>query len=226
MITTAAIVVALIFLAAAGFISFSLFRKVNGQKEITLLNLNTLQTELEEKKQILENLAKFSVGLIMAEDRDKAQEGLSAVREAVESEKGRVTILQAEAEAVDIRLRELEEIERELDSSGIEAAREMGMLRAQDKDIEFRNTKLFEMHEEAELLLNRISSNVTDPEVLSLIEKARADLKGSQERLKHFQDELPTLNEKYMSLKRAYDALDIEYAQLYEKQSSKEVAAQ
>ena len=226
MITTAAIVVALIFLAAAGFISFSLFRKVNGQKEITLLNLNTLQTELEEKKQILENLAKFSVGLIMAEDRDKAQEGLSAVREAVESEKGRVTILQAEAEAVDVRLRELEEIERELDSSGIEAAREMGMLRAQDKDIEFRNTKLFEMHEEAELLLNRISSNVTDPEVLSLIEKARADLKGSQERLKHFQDELPTLNEKYMSLKRAYDALDIEYAQLYEKQSSKEVAAQ
>ena len=49
--------------------------------------------------------------------------------------------------------------------------------------------------------------------------QAKSDLNSGQMQLKHFQSEIPDINQKYVALKRAYDALDIEYAQLYEKQS-------
>jgi len=117
----------------------------------------------------------------------------------------------------------LEEIERELDSSGVEAAREMEMLRAQDRDIDFRNATLFGQFETSQIVLDKAaSSSRGDPEVADMIAKIKGDIEASEQRLKQFQEELPNLNEKYMSLKRAYDALDIEYAQLYEKQSVKD----
>ena len=217
------ILIIVIFIVATAFVSFFLFRKVNGQKVIIIENLRTLQDELEEKKKILESLAKLSVGLISPEDCESAKVALAKVKEGLDSEKGKATILQAESEAVDVRLRELEEIERELDSSGVEAAREMEMLRAQDRDIEFRNTSLFGMFETSLIIFDKAgSASRGDPEVAEIIAKVKSDIELSERRLRQFQEELPNLNEKYMSLKRAYDALDIEYAQLYEKQSVKE----
>jgi hypothetical protein len=217
------IVTIVIFILATAYVAFSLFRKVNSQKEIIIENLRILQDEMEEKKKILENLAKISVGLITTDECNAAKESLTKAKENLEAEKGKATILQAESEAVDIRLRELEEIERELDSSGIEAAREMEMLRAQDRDIEARNNSLFEQIESSSIVFDKVgNASKGDPEVLELIAKVKGDLELTEQRLRQFQDELPNLNEKYMSLKRAYDALDIEYAQLYEKQSVKD----
>jgi len=217
------ILIVLVFVIATAFVSFSLFRKVNGQKVIIIENLKNLQDSLEAKKKILENLAKVSVGLISEDECGNAKSLLSKTKEGLDAEKGKATILQAESEAVDIRLRELEEIERELDSSGIEAAREMEMLRAQDKDIDFRNSTLFGMFETSTIVMDKAGAvSQGDPEVMAVITKVKADIEASEQRLRQFQEELPNLNEKYMSLKRAYDALDIEYAQLYEKQSVKE----
>lgn len=212
-----------VFLAATAFVCFTLFRKVNGQKEIIIDNLRILQEELEEKRKVLENLAKVSVGLVSEEECQSARNLVSKSKEGLDAEKGKATILQAESEAVDIRLRELEEIERELDSSGVEAAREMEMLRAQDKDIDYRNSVLFGLFEQSGLILDKAgASSGGDPEVVQMVSKIKGDILAAQQRLKQFQEELPNLNTKYMSLKRAYDALDIEYAQLYEKQSVKE----
>lgn len=217
------IIIIVLFVVASAFISFTLFRKVNGQKVIIIENLRILQDELEEKKRILENLAKISVGLITAEDCQSAKTNLTKVKEGLDAERGKATILQAESEAVDVRLRELEEIERELDSSGVEAAREMEMLRAQDRDIDFRNTTLFAMFEQGVIVFDKAgAASRGDPEVADIIAKVKSDIEAAEQRLKQFQEELPNLNEKYMALKKAYDALDIEYAQLYEKQSVKE----
>jgi DNA repair exonuclease SbcCD ATPase subunit len=217
------ILIVVIFVLVTAFICFTLFRKVNGQKVVVLENLRILQDELEERRKILENLAKLSVGLITLEDCETAKAQLAKSKEGLDAEKGKATILQAESEAVDVRLRELEEIERELDSSGVEAAREMEMLRAQDRDIEFRNTTLFGLFEQSVIVFDKaMAASRADPEVAEIIAKVKSDVEAAEQRLKQFQEELPTLNEKYVSLKRAYDALDIEYAQLYEKQSVKD----
>lgn len=217
------ITIILVFLISAAFVCFTLFRKVNGQKEVIIENLRILQEELEEKKKILENLAKVSMGLISEDECQSAKNLLAKSKEGLDAEKGKATILQAESEAVDIRLRELEEIERELDSSGVEVAREMEMLRAQDKDIEFRNSNLFGLFEQSNFVLDKAGAGSSgDPEVAQIIAKVKSDIEATEQRLKQFQEELPNLNEKYVSLKRAYDALDIEYAQLYEKQTVKE----
>jgi chaperonin cofactor prefoldin len=214
------ILIILIFLFAGGGVAFSLFRKVNQQKEIVLLNLKTLQTELEEKKKILEELGAMSLGLISTAQLDEIQSSLSGDEEALRTVKGKATLLQAEAEAVDIRLRELEEIERELEASSIEAGREMELLRAQERDMGARNTKLTTELESYLIQLDKLLLDAADdPKLIEALKKAREQLEIGQSQLKHFESEIPLINEKYMGLKRAYDALDIEYAQLYEKQS-------
>jgi len=50
----------------AGGVIFSLYRKVNLQKETVFLNLKILQTELEEKRKILTELAEMSLSMISA----------------------------------------------------------------------------------------------------------------------------------------------------------------
>jgi len=212
--------IAVIFILTGGAVAFTLFRKVGAQKEIVLLNLKILQTEFEDKRKVLEELAVISLGLIPISARDELRAQLGADEDALRGEKGKATILQAEMEAVDIRLRELEEIERELESSGVEAAREMELLRTQQRDLESRNTKLSEMLESSAIQIDRfLQESKGDPELQEALKKAKSDLNTGQSKLRHFETEIPKINEKYMGLKKAYDALDIEYAQLYEKQS-------
>lgn len=212
--------IVVVFILAAGVIVFSLYRKVNRQKEVVLLNLKILQTELDEKKTILEELAGISLGLVSSDVIDALKAELGKDEDGLRAEKGKVTILQAEIEAVDIRLRELEEIERELEASGLEAARELELLRAQERDMESRNARLYEQLESCAIQLDKLSAEAKgDAELTAAIAKAKSELNTGQMQLKHFEGEIPQINQKYMSLKRAYDALDIEYAQLYEKQS-------
>ena len=49
------------------------------------------------------------------------------------------------------------------------------------------------------------------------INAAKTETIESQKKIQFYEQEIAVVNKKYMELKRAYDALDIEYAQLYEK---------
>src|SRR5690606_22686978 len=102
------------------------------------------QEELEIKAKLLSSIAIDTLGMTKPEVVEEYKAAIEKLREKLRSEKGRGTIIQAESEAVDLRLRELEEIEKELENSSIEASREVEMLRVRAKEAEANNQKLKE----------------------------------------------------------------------------------
>ena len=49
------------------------------------------------------------------------------------------------------------------------------------------------------------------------LNKSKTELVEVEKNISFYEIEITKINKQYVTLKRAYDALDIEYAQLYEK---------
>ena len=214
------ILICLICFGTTGFVVFSLFSQVAERKAVMLDNLKMIENELKEKQKILRELAEASLGLVSSDILAQGQADIAREEENLRSEKGRVTIIQSEMEAVDLRLRELEEIQKELENSSIEASREIEMLRARERDLEAQNTKVRGQIDSLGIVLDRLVSEIgAEDELSEVLVKAKPEILQMQDKLQFFGEQVTMLNRKYLDLKRAYDALDIEYAQLYEKQS-------
>lgn len=214
------ILATLIILGSTGFIVFSLYNQVNARKLVLQENIQILESELSEKKKILTELAETSLGLVSTDVCDQLRADLEKDEEGLRTEKGRVTIIQAEIEAVDLRLRELEEIEKELENSSLEASRELELLRARERDLEVQNEKLRSQIESCCIQLDKLLGELaSSSEAVNTLNAAKSQMLDTQNQIQIYEAQIATMNRKYMDLKRAYDALDIEYAQLYEKQS-------
>lgn len=214
------IIVSLIFVSCSASTIWLLYSKVTARKALLMQNLVTLEEEMKTKQGILTELATLTLGLAPAVLIERGKAVIAQKEEELRAERGRMTITQAELEAVDVRLRELEEIERELENSGIEAAKELEMLRIQEHEIGEKNAQLKVQLESAffqlDLLLAQLSHSQQTVESLN---KLKTEILESQEKNEYYEEQISAINHTYMELKRAYDALDIEYAQLYEKQS-------
>jgi chromosome segregation ATPase len=151
---------------------------------------------------------------------------LTNLRDAVKTEKGRLTITQAELETVESRLRELEEIERELAASGIDAQEEVKILKKKERDLAQKNQTL---REQLEASLKQMDSIMGELELSAQMSEQITAMKTHvlqvQEKIDNLLIQIEQCNEQYFTLKKRYDALDIEYAQLYEKFSAAEEAA-
>ena len=209
-----------IFLIGAGATLYALFSKVRERQDIMRKNVTTAQGEVKAKEEVLQELSTLILGYGRQEDFDQFREQMTAKEEALRAEKGRLTITEAELEAVETRLRELEELERELETSSLEAAQELEMLRSQERSIREDNERLKKELDSAmfqlDLLLNDLASSA---ETVAQLNAVKTELMETQAKCEFYNEQVAMLNEKYMQLKRAYDALDIEYAQLYEKQN-------
>ncbi len=178
-------------------------------------NLSSIDLVKQKADSLMSQLVPFE------ELKGKVKELLKA-NETLKLEKGRVSLTQAEQDTVDRRLRELEEIERELDASNIEVKKELDILDGKQREIKIKNEslnlKIQENLQEIERMVSEVKmeDNVKD-EILEI-----------KNRLVETQIETQKLTEahnleknQYVILKRRFDALDIEYAQLYEKFTSK-----
>lgn len=214
------ILVILTFVLGTGATVFVLRGKVSDRREIAKHNLQILKEQREKKREVLRELAELSLGLVMPEVLTDRQKQIQALDDELKAERGRLAITQAELEAVDTRLRELEEIERELESSALEASQELEMLKSQEKDIAERNQKLREELNSSlgqlEKLLGQLSHS---REAVEHLNSAKTELVQSQTKISFYEEQIGNINRRYIELKKAYDALDIEYAQLYEKQA-------
>ena len=87
------------------------------------------------------------------------------------------------------------------------------------------------MREETERLRQRVNNSVEMLEQLlvelsssqSAVEKltnAKTELLNTESKIDYYAEGISQLNSQYIELKKGYDALDIEYAQLYERQNS------
>lgn len=216
-----AILIGIVFLGGAVGLSFWLKKRYSSGDEQLKKNLIVLRDEIKKKQETLRELGQLCLGLVSPAHLEGIDEQLASAEEELRAEKGRLTITEAELEAVDIRLRELEELKRELEMSGIDAIRELELLRAQERDMNSQNealrNQLRSAVEQLDSLLGLLASSA---EAVEKLQSAKTELLEAESKSQWYEEQIAIYNQKYLGLKRAYDALDIEYAQLYEKQQS------
>src|SRR5690606_22926082 len=196
----------------------AMYLVVQKKKSGVFASLAELEKKAVEKEEILRNVERIYSGMIdLGSVREKAKE-FFALQESLKVERGRITITQAELETVENRLRELEEIERELEASGLETQEELRILEKRQGELKEKNDALKKQIDEA---LEQLETVLTNFELSSQsqmqIESMKAELIQTQQQIDTLLIKIETGNEQYFELKKRYDALDIEYAQLYEK---------
>ncbi len=219
----------LIFLIAIGeaavFVALMYFALIKRKHDLKA-GVERLQEQLAEKKKLVEKVNELFNGMVdINELRGKGRE-LKLVRESLKTERGRITITQAELETVEGRFRELEEVDRELEASGLETKEEINILKKKEKDLAGKNDQLKEQikisTDQIQDLMSQLKLTV---EAAEQIQNMQTELIQSQEKIDTMLLQIEQGNERYFTLKRRYDALDIEYAQLFEKFSEAEAAA-
>ncbi len=213
------ILVALIYLG--GFVGLYL---VVGKKTLALdrvleHNIESVQAEKKTKLELLAQIGEAVKGLVTSEAIEQLDARHAQTEETIRAEQGRLTITEAELEAIDTRLRELEELKRELEVSNMDAVKELEMLRSQERDIAAQNdairNQINASFEQVDLLLDQLNDSAESVERLTA---AKTELVNAEQKCGFYEEQISLVNGQYMALKKAYDALDIEYAQLYEKQ--------
>ncbi len=196
----------------------ALFFLARGKQNVGTGIIKSLERELDERKALVTEIEEINKGMIEPKDIASQVAAANALRDAVKVERGRVTITQAELETVEERLRDLEEIERELEASGVEAKEELRILNKKEQELSRKNDQLKEQLAESmdqlDNLMKELEGNI---QAQTQVEKMRGELVRSQEQITTLLTEIEQMSEHYFILKQRYDALDIEYAQLYEK---------
>ena len=188
--------------------------------------IKQVKSDLEANEKLLQQMRDlFGQMVDIGTLRSKAEE-YKTLQEALKAERGRITITQAELETVEVRLRELEEIERELEASGLETKEELNILNKKREELNNRNSAL---KNQLTASLEQIDSIVQEIELSSQMQEQvdimKAELVQCQQKIDLLLLQIEQGNEQYFILKKRYDALDIEYAQLFEKFSETEAAS-
>ena len=185
--------------------------------------ITTLTQEQELKRGLATKLRDLYGTMVDVNTAKGSIQDLKGLQESIKAERGRITITQAELETVETRLRELEEIERELEASGLETKEELTILEKKQKELTNKNQGLKRKIDDSSMqwdqLIKELESN---SQVAEKVQAAKTELVMTQEKIETLMLQVEQGNEQYFILKRRYDALDIEYAQLYEKFSEAE----
>ena len=174
--------------------------------------------EVEQKQQLWEQVQALSLKMADPKDLAETVKQFTIARESLKTERGRVTIAEAELDMIEVRLRELEEIQRELEASTTETKEELRILERKEGELRLRNdqlrTQISEANVKIETLMRELElSAQMQEEVVNL----QAELLRSEEQVETLLNEIQRGNEQYFIMKRRYDALDVEYAQLYQQ---------
>lgn len=213
--TALILAIALVQALVVGAIVFLRARAANAGRERVYANV---LEEVEQKRALWEQVQKLSSELADPKELAERIRNFAVARESLKAERGRVTIAQAELDMIEVRLRELEEIHRELEASTTETKEELRILQRKEDELKAKNDNLrvqiAETNSKMEVLLSEIEvSAQMQEQVVNL----KAELLRSEEQVQTLLNEIQKGNEQYFILKRRYDALDVEYAQLYQQ---------
>jgi chromosome segregation ATPase len=177
-----------------------------------------VKEELSTKRELWNRLESLRQEMANPLDHERALSDLNVAREALKAERGRVIITQAELESVELRLRELDEVNRELEASTLETKEELKIFQKREGDLKTKNEELrvqiADSTTKLEALMSEIEMSVQMQEQVKVM---RADLLKSEQQVETLMNEIQRGNEQYFISKRRYDALDVEYAQLYQQ---------
>jgi len=214
------LLIILLSLAVAGGSWFWLKRKAKTVNTEVDGYLEAMQTQLTNRQDALRKLAELILGFCPEEEIEIIKQEVATMESAFNAEHGRLTITHAELDAVRHRLNDLVETDKEIKSSLEAADKEYAILKSQEEEIKLQNSKLEEGLSSIISKIDELTSELKGSEELAKgFLKAKEDLQAVEGQFKWYESEIVQLNEKYIDLKKAYDALDIEYAQLYERQN-------
>lgn len=179
---------------------------------------SALKDELEQKRELWAKIETLQEEMADPEEFNAVTREQELVRDALKAERGRVIITQAELESVEVRLRELDEVTRELEASTLETKEELKILQKKEGELKSKNEELrvqiADSTSKMEVLMSEIEMSV---QLEEQVKNMRADLLKSEEQVETLMNEIQKGNEQYFIAKRRYDALDVEYAQLYQQ---------
>ncbi len=209
------VIIGLVQSLVLGGVVFFVMRAASSGRERTYA---TVLEEVEQKREMWSQIQRLSSELADPKELADKVKGFTMARESLKAERGRVTIAQAELDMIEVRLRELEEINRELEASTTETKEELRILQRKEDELKTKNdhlrVQIAETNAKMDLLMSEIElSAQMEEQVVNL----KAELLRSEEQVQTLVNEIQKGNEQYFILKRRYDALDVEYAQLYQQ---------
>lgn len=221
------IIIILLLVAAAQSVGtvFFLKRRLSGHSRKSEINRGKKTIEIEKKERIVEELKNLQRDLIPFVSLADRVHDLRLSREQLRAEQGRSSITKAELETLETRLRELDEIERELEASTLETEEEKKIVSKKEADFRKKND---ELKDKMMLACNQFEATLDEigatPEQKEQFARMKEEISATQEKVDRLVANIDEGNQEYFVLKQRYDALDIEYAQLYEKFSQEEQA--
>ncbi|MDZ4787164.1 MAG: hypothetical protein SGJ02_13915 [bacterium] len=221
------LLLAIIAILEAAIVVFILWKLSAQKKNLAANVIEALQEQLSERKRLQSEMKGLMDGMVKIEALAYAVQQLREAQDQLKSEHGRIAITQTELETVETRLRELEEIERELEASNIEIQEELAALNARESDLRSKNNKLkSEIQDSLKHIEELLGEIEVSAKVLEHAKLMKTQLLSAEDKIEQLLLQIEETNVHYLGLKKRYDALDIEYAQLYEKFSDLDNAAQ
>jgi len=199
---------------AIGYLTF--FRMKGGNQS------GESEKEIEEAFRSLQDLL---ARLEAAKPRDVAiSQVLPPVKELqilddeLKSKNVKVSIALSELEAVEFRLQELEEIRREVEVSAAEIKDELRALQEREAELRSRREELESMLQASAERMSTIATELSmSAEMQMQIERMQGELVSTQDQCDKLLVQIQQGNEQCIAMKQRYNALDIEYALLYER---------
>jgi hypothetical protein len=212
------ILIAAVGLVEAGAIAYFVFNRAKHANDDASKAFELLQDEVQQKRDLWARVESFKEGLADRDTFASSAKSFLEARDALKAEQGRAMISYAELEALEVRLRELEEIGRELEASSTETKEELKILQRKESELRSKNDSLrgqiADSLSKMEVLIAEIEMTAQMQEQVAMM---RSELLRSEEKIQTMLNEIQNSNEQYFNLKRRYDALDVEYAQLYQQ---------
>jgi len=202
-----------------GAVCAGLLFSVNARRRGLLRgNLQAFEEELEKKSKIKKQIEELYSRMVDIGSVHKIIVDIRSNQEALKAERGRIMITQAELETVESRLRELEEIERELEASGMETKQELTLLKKKHDELNGRNENLKEQINASMQQIDELKTEIqSNARLAEQVNRMKIQIVNTEEKISVLLLQIEQGNDQYFTFKKRYDALDIEYAQLYEK---------
>jgi len=209
-----------------GAVSFLLWKLMASKADVAERAVNTLKDQIQERKRIKTDIETTFESMAKRDNLALSIKQYREVEEQLKAEQGRIAITQTELETVETRLRELEEIERELEASSVEIQEELSALKDKEKGLRTKNDQLKgEIQESMKHIEELLGEIELSAQVIEQVKLMKTQLLSTEDKIEKLLVQIEENNSQYVELKKRYDALDIEYAQLYEKFSNIEEPA-
>ena len=143
-------------------------------------------------------------------------------KEFLKEEQGRYVIAQAELDSLENRLRELDEAARELEASSTETKEELKIIEKKQNDLKSKKEDLRTQIDDSTKKIEELVVEIElSTQMRERVLRMKSELLKAEERIGTTMVEIDRLNDQYFTMKKKYDALDVEFAQLFQQFSER-----